>query len=173
MQSKALKTVFASVTLAILTVVSSVPAAAQTGTGRLQTCTPKTPLGMPCAPFFGGALNIGDKPVTDSIQGAPCNIAGCGTTTLAEVINYSATGDGNIWIVNFSYTPGDPVSDTAVGVLIYDDQWNVVQLQNPTMDPPHSMWFPFPTNAGTVYQVQVFNYTPNLIKYTMNVTKAL
>lgn len=155
----------------ILALVSTVPAAAQTGTAPLKPCTPKTLTGAPCTPFFGGALSTGDPAVTDTLQGAPCNVAGCGTST-GEVNNYSATGDGKIWIVNFSYAPGDPIADTAVGVMIYDDQWNVVQLQNPTMDPPHSMWFPFPTNPGTVYQVQVFNYTPNLIKYSIGVKRA-
>jgi hypothetical protein len=113
-------------------------------------------------PFFGGALRTGDPPVTDSLQGAPTG----------EVINYSITGDGKIWIVSFSYAPGDPISDTATGVLIYDDQFNVVQLQNPVGDPPHSIWFPLETTRGTAYQVQVFNYTPLKIKYTIGVKKA-
>ncbi|HEX6513913.1 MAG TPA: hypothetical protein VF157_16535 [Chloroflexota bacterium] len=155
----------------IVILAAALPAAAQTGTAALKPCTPKTPMGIPCTPYFGGALRLGDKPYTDSIMGAPCNVAGCGTST-GEVHNFSATGDGNIWIVNFSYTPGDPISDTAVGVLIYDDSWNVVQQQTVVGDPPHSVWFPFPTNNGTVYQVQVFNYTPNLIKYTISLAKA-
>src|SRR5581483_4366671 len=133
---------------------AAAPALADSGTAQLKVCTAKTPAGTPCVPFFGGALNIGDPAVSDSIQGAPCNVAGCGTTNVAEVINYSATGDGNVWMVNFSYTPGDPVSDTAIGVLIYDDRWNVVQLQNPVSDPPHTVSFPFETKNGTVYQVQ-------------------
>ena len=98
----------------------------------------------------------------DSLQGAASG----------RVNNYSLTGDGNIWIVNFFYTPGDPISDMGVGVLIYDDRFNAVQLQNPTSNPPHSVWFPLPTKSGTVYQVQVFNCTPLLIKYTIEVQKS-
>jgi hypothetical protein len=158
---------------ALLILAVALPAEAQSGTAPLLPCTRKTPAGVPCAPFFGGALRIGDKPYTDSIQGAPCNVAGCATNSTGEVHNFSAAGDGTVWIVKFSYTPGDNIVDTGVGVLIYDDGGGVVTMQNPVSgDPLHSMWFPFETKTGTVYQVQVFNYTPLLITYTIGMSKA-
>jgi hypothetical protein len=150
------------------------PAEAQVGIASPKPCTSRTPYGVPCQPYFGGALRIGDPPYTDTIASPPCTVAGCGTSTIGLVHNFSATGDGKTWIVNFSYTPGDPITDTAVGVLIYDDQWNVVQMQNPVGNPPHTIWFPFETKNGTVYQVQVFNYSSisPQITYTIGMSKA-
>src|SRR5581483_12271658 len=92
--------------------------------------------------------------------------------TRGRVVNYSLTGDGTRWLINFSYTPGDPISDTAIGVLIYDDKGNVVDLQNAVGNPPHSISFPELTTDGTAYQVQVFNYTTRLIQYTIGVSAA-
>ena len=162
------------VVAAFVTLAFTSPAQAQVGTAALKPCTPKTPFGTSCQPYFGGALRIGDPPYSDTIMSPPCNVAGCGTSNIGLVHNFSAAGDGSTWLVNFSYAPGDPISDTAIGVLIYDDQWNVVQLQNPVGNPPHTIAFPFPTKNNVVYQIQVFDYSsiPPSITYTIGVSKA-
>ena len=144
-----------------LTVILTAPALAA-GAKPTPPCTPKLrAAGTPCVPFFGGALNIGDPPVTDTLLGQPSG----------AVTNYSLTGDGTVWNVNFSYTPGDPITDKAVGFLIYDDSWNVVTLQPATSNPPHSVSWPLQTTNGTVYQVQAFDYRSGKIQYTLGVTQ--
>lgn len=127
----------------------------------LPPCTAKTPSGVACAPFFGGALKLGDPAVTDSLQGK----------TSGAVTNYSLAGDGTVWNVNFSYRPGDPIADTGIGFLIYDSSGGVVTLQNATGNPPHTVTWPLPSINGMTYQVQVFSYIPLKMQYTIGVTQ--
>ncbi len=145
----------------LLAFAVSVPgvASAAGSTKLTPPCTPKTPVGTACIPFFGGALNLGDPAVTDLLQG----------NTAGAVTNYSLAGDGTVWKVMFSYSPGNPVSDNGIGFLIYDDQGNAVTLQNATGNPPSTATWSLATKNGTNYQVQVFDYLPVTIHYTLGV----
>jgi hypothetical protein len=146
----------------LLAFAAATPGSAGADAGKaLQPCTPKTPAGTACVPFFGGALRIGDPAVNDVLSGS----------TGGAVTNYSLAGDGTVWNLSFSYSPGDPLSDRGIGFLIYDDRWNLVTLQNATGNPPHSQTYPLSTTNGTMYQVQVFDYLPLKISYSLGVTQ--
>jgi hypothetical protein len=148
-------------TLAVWLGIGTASLALAQTTKPIPPCTPRTAPGTACTPFLGGSLNLGDPGVTDTLVGS---VSGA-------VTNYSLAGDGTVWNIAFSYSPGDPIRDTGVGFLIYDSNWNVVTLQNATGDPPHSQRFMLPTVAGATYQVQVFNYMPVTISYTIGVSQ--
>ncbi len=84
--------------------------------------------------------------------------------------DYLLVGDGQPLTLVLNYRPRDPIVDSAVGMNVYDQWANALQTRpmGTSVNPSSALVWTFTPAAATNYDIQVFNYQPNLtVTYTL------